>query len=37
LHQCLIEAAKRHPGKQFWHPELKQDSQTAWFPRTDRA
>jgi hypothetical protein len=29
LHQALVEAAKRYPGKQFWHPELKQDSQTA--------
>lgn len=29
LHQVMMEAAKRYPGKKFWHPELKQDSQTA--------
>jgi hypothetical protein len=29
LHQVMLEAAKRYPGKKFWHPELKQDSQTA--------
>jgi hypothetical protein len=29
IHQVMIEAAKRHPGKSFWHPELKKDSQTA--------
>jgi hypothetical protein len=29
LHQVMTEAAKRYPGKKFWHPELKQDSQTA--------
>lgn len=29
LHQVMTEAAKRFPGKKFWHPELKQDSQTA--------
>lgn len=28
LHSALKEAAKRNPGKQFWHPELKEDSQT---------
>lgn len=28
LHQALVEAAKRYPGKQFWHPELKRDHQT---------
>jgi hypothetical protein len=29
LHQAMILAAARFPGKKFWHPELKQDSQTA--------
>lgn len=29
LHQVMVEAAKRYPGKKFWHPELTQDSQTA--------
>jgi len=29
LHQVMLETAKRYPGKKFWHPELKQDSQTA--------
>jgi hypothetical protein len=29
LHQVMMEAAKRYPGKKFWHPELTQDSQTA--------
>jgi hypothetical protein len=29
LHQVMVEAAKRYPGKKFWHPELKQDHQTA--------
>ena len=29
LHQVMLEAANRFPGKKFWHPELKQDSQTA--------
>ena len=29
LMQAITEAAKRFPGKTFWHPELKQDSQTA--------
>lgn len=29
LHQVMLEAAKRFPGKKFWHPELEQDSQTA--------
>lgn len=29
LHLVMTEAAKRFPGKKFWHPELKQDSQTA--------
>lgn len=28
LHSVLIEAAKRNPGKNFWHPELKEDRQT---------
>jgi uncharacterized membrane protein YkoI len=26
LHQVMSEAAKRYPGKKFWHPELTQDS-----------
>jgi len=29
LHQVMNLAAARYPGKKFWHPELKQDSQTA--------
>ena len=29
LHQVMTIAAQRFPGKKFWHPELKQDSQTA--------
>lgn len=29
LHQVMLEAANRFPDKKFWHPELKQDSQTA--------
>jgi hypothetical protein len=29
LHQVMLEAAKRFPGKKFWHPELTKDSQTA--------
>jgi len=29
LHQVMLLAANRYPGKKFWHPELKQDSQTA--------
>lgn len=29
LHQVMILIASRNPGKRFWHPELKQDSQTA--------
>jgi len=29
LHQVMTLAAKRYPGKKFWHPELTQDSQTA--------
>ena len=29
LHQAMILAAARYPGKKFWHPELKQDNQTA--------
>ena len=28
LHQVMMEAARRFPGKKFWHPELTQDSQT---------
>ena len=29
LHQVMMEAARRFPGKKFWHPELTEDSQTA--------
>lgn len=29
LHQAMLLAAARYPGKRFWHPELKQDDQTA--------
>jgi hypothetical protein len=29
LHQVMTLAAARYPGKKFWHPELKQDNQTA--------
>jgi len=29
LHQAMTLAAKRYPGKKFWHPELTEDSQTA--------
>ena len=29
LHQVMVEAAKRYPGKKFWHPELTKDTQTA--------
>jgi len=29
VHQVMIEAAKRYPGKKFWHPEMKKDHQTA--------
>ena len=29
LHQVMTLAAARYPGKKFWHPELKEDSQTA--------
>jgi HEAT repeat protein len=28
LHLAMIEATKRYPSKKFWHPELKEDSQT---------
>ena len=28
LHQVMMEAAKRFPGKKFWHPELTQDTQS---------
>ena len=28
LHQVMVLAAKRYPGKKFWHPELQQDNQT---------
>jgi hypothetical protein len=29
LHHVMVAVAERFPGKKFWHPELKQDSQTA--------
>jgi hypothetical protein len=29
IHQVMVEAAKRYPGKKFWHPEMKKDHQTA--------
>ena len=29
LHQVMMEAARRFPGKKFWHPDLTKDSQTA--------
>ena len=29
LHQVMTLAAARYPGKKFWHPEMKEDSQTA--------
>jgi hypothetical protein len=29
LHQVMLLAASRYPGKKFWHPDLKQDHQTA--------
>jgi hypothetical protein len=29
LHEVMIQAAKRFPGKKFWHPELTKDHQTA--------
>ena len=29
LHQVMVLAASRYPGKKFWHPELTKDSQTA--------
>ena len=28
LHQVMTLAAKRYPGKKFWHPELTKDAQT---------
>ena len=28
LHQVMTEAAKRFPGKKFWHPELSKDTQS---------
>ena len=28
LHQVMTEAAKRFPGKKFWHPELNKDTQS---------
>ena len=29
LHQVMVLAANRYPGKKFWHPDIKQDNQTA--------
>ena len=28
IHDVMIEAARRNPGKNFWHPEMKEDRQT---------
>lgn len=28
IHEVMVEAAKRFPGKNFWHPEIKEDSQS---------
>lgn len=28
LHQAMVEASNRYPGKKFWHPELTKDTQT---------
>ena len=28
LHQAMTLAAQRHPTKKFWHPDLKQDTQS---------
>jgi hypothetical protein len=28
IYQAAVLAASRYPGKKFWHPELKQDTQT---------
>ena len=29
LHHVMVAVSERFPGKKFWHPELKQDNQTA--------
>jgi hypothetical protein len=29
VHQAMLAASKRYPDKRFWHPEMKEDSQTA--------
>ena len=29
LHHVMVSVSERYPGKKFWHPELKQDNQTA--------
>jgi len=29
IYQAAVLAAARFPGKKFWHPELKEDTQTA--------
>ena len=29
LHSVMVLAARRFPGKRFWHPELTKDHQTA--------
>ena len=29
LHHVMVAVSERFPGKRFWHPELKQDNQTA--------
>ena len=28
IHAVMVEAAKRNPGKNFWHPEMKEERQT---------
>ncbi len=28
IHAVMVEAAKRNPGKNFWHPEMKEKRQT---------
>lgn len=28
IHEVMIEAARRNPGKNFWHPEMTADRQT---------
>lgn len=28
IHAAMTDAANRNPGKNFWHPEMKEDAQT---------